>query len=420
MTTDVTTYSLQAACTRLRRVVAFNYPQAIWVVAEVAEADVSKGHRFLSLVEQGTEGIAAQASAIVWGATYRALTRRLGPTLDTVLQAGRQIRLFMRPEIHEQHGLRWLVEDIDPTYTLGKLALQREQTLLTLHNEQLLDRNRQYALPNVLQRVAVVSSEEAAGRQDFLQQLAENEAGYAFTCTHFQASVQGKSAPAELMGALHRVAAQAAHFDCVVLLRGGGARLDLTAFDDLALCRTLAQMPLPVLTGIGHEVDESVADVVAHSALRTPTAVAAFLVAHNAHFEQKMAHLIEQVRQAARQHWLTAHQALAQHAWTLPFVAKQGIRQAQQTLHRDTQMLHQYVNTCLAHATAQIQHTAQLYEALHPQNALARGYAWVTRAGKIVHAATEVCEGERLTLYVAQGQIETRVVETHTDLPQLA
>ncbi len=176
------------------------------------------------------------------------------------------------------------------------MNLRRRQTIQTLRELGLLDRNRALPLPPVLQRIAVVTSEGAAGFQDFREHLEKNAFGYRFACELFASSVQGKTAETELIAALNQVAGRNAAFDCVVIVRGGGARTDLAVFDGLELCKTVAEMPLPVFTGIGHDVDESVLDLTACAALKTPTAVADFLLQHNLFFENEIFRLGAQIR----------------------------------------------------------------------------------------------------------------------------
>ncbi len=199
-----------------------------------------------------------------------------------------EIHFLARVEFHERYGLQLVVEDIDPAYTVGKWALQRMQVISALQKEGLTGKNATAALPSVLQRIAVISSPEAAGMQDFSEHLLNNPYGYRFRTQLFPAAMQGVAAEKEVLGQLERIEAEAERFDCVAFVRGGGARLDLSAFDTLAAGRAIAEFPIPVLVGIGHETDQTIPDLVAFASLKTPTAVADYILSHNAFFEARL------------------------------------------------------------------------------------------------------------------------------------
>jgi len=191
-------------------------------------------------------------------------------------------------EFSELYGLSLVVQDLDTAFTIGQQELQRMTTLKRLEEEQFVDLNRQLELPVVPQRIAVISSKEAAGLQDFLEQLHNNPHHYAFQTELFQAAVQGVNVAKEVIQQIETIEAQQDHYDCIVIVRGGGARLDLMGFDDFEVCKAVATCELPVLTGIGHDVDETLVDFVAHTAMKTPTAVAEFLIQQILNFEMRV------------------------------------------------------------------------------------------------------------------------------------
>lgn len=290
---------------------------AYWVVAEVAELTLPRlasAHCYLTLTEQTTDGrgmpLKAQARATLWSQRYQQLAPAFAQQTGQPLRAGLKLLLRVQVRFHEQYGLSLDIVAIDPSYTVGQLALLRQRTLRQLAEKGLLERQQRLPLPLAPQRLAIVSSPTAAGFQDFVQQLAE--APYDFALTLFPAAMQGDEAPASMRAALAAARAQRGRFDAVVLIRGGGSRADLGAFDDYGLAAAVGAFPLPVLTGIGHERDEAVVDQTAHRALKTPTAVAVFLVERLARLETLLLGYGEQVVALARRQFGQRHAQLDQ------------------------------------------------------------------------------------------------------------
>lgn len=396
----------------LRRVVALNYQQPLWVTAEIVQVGQSRGHFYLDLVQKGDDGNAiAQAQAILWAADHRRIRAALGPNADAVLRPGLQVRLQIRVDFHERYGLKLHVTDLDPAHTFGQLEIQRQQTLLLLRQAGLLDRNRSLPLPFVLQRVAVVSSEGAAGFQDFREHLEQNPLGYRFHCQLFNSSVQGDNAAVELKAALTEIAFHRDEFDCAVVIRGGGARLDLAAFDDAQLCQTVALMPLPVLTGIGHETDETVLDLVAHTALKTPTAVADFLLQHHLIFENQILRAAENLRFSAHFHLNTQHIELERCEATLRWSSRERIATAARHLGVLESDLPRAADQILRAHAQQLTQVEAICAALHPDQVLRRGYSVTTRNGHPLRSATEVKPGDVLHTRWHDGSVNSKILE---------
>lgn len=399
-------YSLFDLNEYIRRVLSLNFQQALWIEAELAEAGRSRGHWYLDLVQKGpTEDIVAQAQAVLWANDYRRLRQTLGPGLDAVLQAGLSVKMLVKVDFHERYGLKFIIQDLDPAWTLGQLELRRRQTLATLRQLDLLERNRQQPLPMVLQRLAVISSETAAGYQDFQSHLAQNPFGYRFECRFLAAAVQGKSAEPELIAALEAVRALQADFDAVVILRGGGARLDLAAFDGLDLAKTVATLPLPVLTGIGHDSDESVLDLVSHTALKTPTAVADFLLQHNLSFEHKLIQLAAQVRLHGDHQLQLGFLDLDRAETSLQWSSRQRCQTAAQQLDFLETQLPLLSAQLLERRRREVEQAAALCAALDPQKALQRGYSITTYAGQLLRSTAQAPSGAVLETRLADGVV---------------
>lgn len=402
------TYTLFDLLEHLRRVLALNYPEALWITAEIAQLNRSRGHLYLDLVQKGAgpdSDIAAQAQAVVWQREYQKLRLAQGLALDEVLQEGREVRLLARVDFHERYGLKLIIADVDPAYTFGQIELRRRQTIDTLRALGLLERNRALPLPAVLQRIAAVSSEGAAGFQDFREHLAANAFGYRFQCRLFSSAVQGDNAEPELIAALEAIAAQRERFDCAVILRGGGARTDLAAFDRLNLCKTAAALPLPLFTGIGHDADESVLDMVAHSALKTPTAVADFLIQHNLFFENNVLRAAAHIRETAAYH-LNMNTLELQN---LEGAARWGVqgrtRSAKQQIEQIADALPALIRRQLHAAARNLEQAETLCAALHPDAALRRGFSLTLKDGKVVTAATELKPGDIIKTRLREGTI---------------
>jgi len=398
----------------IRRVLALNFSEALWVTAEVAQLSHARGHMFIELVQKGPEtdsDLVAQVSAVLWQRDFQRLRLSLGRTLDELLLDGREVRLLVRVEYHERYGLKLIVQDADPAYTFGRLELQRRQTIETLREQGLLEKNRKLPLPRVLQRIAVISSEGAAGFQDFREQLAGNAYGYGFQCTFFSAAMQGDRLETEMLAALDAVAAQASRFDAAVILRGGGARTDLAGFDRLALCQRAAALPIPLFTGIGHDVDETVLDLVAWTALKTPTAVADFLVQHNLFFENEILRMAGQIRDAVqvrlKNNTLELTRLEAAAAWTM-----QGqLRQASQGLEALATALPDLVRRRIQRAATQIDQAEALCAALHPDAVLRRGFSITRKDGKIIGSVVEVHAGDVLETQLRDGRLTSNFLE---------
>ncbi len=359
----------------------------MWVSAELAQVSESRGHVWLTLVEKGIEDdeIVAQLDAVVWASALRRVRQEHGARLVTgLLQHGMSVRLRVSASFHERFGLKLVVEDIDPAHTLGSLERRRQATLEALSRDGLLDRNATLPIPAVPQRLAVISADTAAGLADFQRQLAENPYGYAFQTTRYPAAMQGAQTGVEVMARLRQIARRAAEYDVIVLVRGGGGKTDLAAFDEEALCRAAAAAPLPLLTGIGHEIDDTVLDRVAHRSLKTPTAVAVFLVEHLLRAESTLLQLGRTIAAGGEREvgGQTARlEGLRQGVDRAAAVSLQAAHLRTAALERDIWQSSQRV---LTDAKLDLRNRQKLLQALRPETTLARGYALVSQEGTLV------------------------------------
>lgn len=405
------THTLFELNEHIRRVLALNFQQPLWIVAEVAQMGESRGHRYLDLVQKAEDGhVLAQAQAALWASEFRQINARFPFGLLPLLREGLELRMQVRPEFHERYGLKLHITDIDPAHTFGQLDLLRRQTIQTLREEGLLNLNRERPLPLVLQRIAVISSENAAGLQDFQEHLEGNSFGYAFDCQVFRAAVQGINAEVEIIAALQRIHQSPEKFDCVVIVRGGGAKLDLMAFDGLELCRAAAQMPLPVLVGIGHDVNETVLDLVAHTSLKTPTAVADFLVQHNLFFEGNILEAAESIaRQALNQMRFTAME-LDRVETTAHFSARAIIQSCTRQLEVSAEKIPVFGRQTLRDHQQKLEKMESICQSMHPENVLRRGFSITTKNGKAIASATETEPGDLLETRLRDGLIRSKAI----------
>ena len=257
-------------------------PDEYWVEAELSECRENGGHCYMELIEKDEHSNTpiARAAAKCWRQTWLMVKPYFERTTGQPLRAGMKVLLKVYAQFHESYGFSWIVSDIDPTYTMGDMARRRQEIVNQLREEGVFDLQKELEIPMFAQRIAVVSSENAAGYGDFCNQLADNEYGFVFQTMLFPAIMQGEQVEQSVIAALNKINNVIDDFDVVVIIRGGGATADLSGFDTLALAENVANFPLPIITGIGHDRDESILDMVSHTRVKTPTAAAAFLIDH--------------------------------------------------------------------------------------------------------------------------------------------
>ena len=399
-------YSLLELNNYIRQVLVLNFSESLWVSCEIAQIGHSRGHYYLDLVEKDTltDAVAAKSQAILWRRDYLRLQIELGTALDSLLQDGVQVLLKVKVNYHEAYGLKFIIEEIDPAYTLGQLEIKRQQTILQLRKEGLFEQNKTRYLPPVLQRIAVLSSETAAGLQDYLVQTKQNPYGYRIDNQLFAATVQGTGVEKEMRSRLASIARRKEDFDAVVIIRGGGARLDLSAFDGYKLCKAIAEFPLPVLTGIGHDSDETVADLTAHTALKTPTAVADFILTRNAAFEGEMQHLGQYVFRYAAQQIKTAELEIKQAEQALHFSVKNYLRERESELRQAAKDIPAAVKFRLFAAEQQLNTLEKSIELLSPAAVLKRGFTLTEKDGKIMRSAADLQKGDVAVTHFWDGE----------------
>ena len=395
---------------RVRQVLEERFALPLWVSAEIAEVKVNySGHCYLELVEKGEgDGVPkAQARAVIWRSQYARIAAYFEAETGQRLAAGMRILAKATVNYHELYGFSLQLLDVDPAYTLGDMERQRQQTIARLQAEGVWEMNRQQAMPAVVQRIAVVSSSRAAGYQDFCNELAKSP--YRFCLTLFDAVVQGAAAEESIVTALCAVAERMDEFDAVVLIRGGGSASDLNCFNAYRLCAHMAQFPLPILTGIGHDKDTSVADMVAHTALKTPTAVAGWLVERMAETDGWLDCAALQLNDMTKAAMHASEVRLERLSGEVRRLSGELLTRQTLRLEHFTGLLPDAARDFLARQGVRLGNAAELIAGRSPERILRLGFAVLRAGGRAVTSAGSVAEGEQVEIEVSDGKIDATV-----------
>lgn len=380
-------FSLYALNALVHEAVSNALPDEYWVEAELAECRERNGHCYMELVEKDERSNSpiAKASAKCWRQTWTLLHATFLRATGQPLRAGMKVLLRVYPQFHEAYGFSWIVSDIDPTYTIGDLARRRQEIIKTLKAQGVFDLQRELRLSPFAQRIAVISAESAAGYGDFCRQLLDNEYNLQFHTELFPAIMQGERVEQSVIQALNLINNRIDDFDAVVIIRGGGATSDMSGFDTLPLAENVANFPLPIITGIGHDRDECVLDMVSHTRVKTPTAAATLLITHLCNTLQQVADAENVIAHYALDR-LQRHRLQLEHIATLlPHLAQRLMTEAHHSLER-------------------IQLKLEGYD---PQLLLQRGYSITLHNGQIVKSPQDVKSGDEIETRLKQGTIKS-------------
>lgn len=380
-------YSLLELCEWVQEVVENELPDRYWVRAEIASMSV-RGHCYMELVEKSENGIlAAKMRATCWSNVYALLSAYFAQETGQSLHVGLQVLLEVSVEYHAVYGLSLNVWSIDPTYTLGDLAKQRQATIRQLTEDGVMELQRALEVPSLPRRVAVISSADAAGYGDFCDQLKHNRFGFAFVTQLYPAVVQGDTAARSIINALGAIAAQEEEWDVVVIIRGGGASTDLSCFDDYMLASHCAQFPLPIVAGIGHTRDVSVVDMVVHASVKTPTAAAEWLV-------ERVAEQVERVGGLQLRLERAVQGVVSKEKNRLVVYHQRMMSAVYQALAREKGKLNLWQKTVELHS---------------PERIYRMGYSLTTVNGKVVRGAQDVAKGDVIETHLRDGVIQSEV-----------
>lgn len=380
-------YSLKELCDWIQEMVENDLPDRYWVCAEIASMSV-RGHCYMELVEKAENGIlAAKVRATCWNNVYNLLSAYFVQETGQSLHVGLQVMLEVSVEFHAVYGLSLNVWNIDPTYTLGDLAKQRQATIQQLTEDGVMDLQKALQIPSLPRRVAVISSADAAGYGDFCDQLKHNRFGFKFHVQLYPAVVQGDTAARSVVQALNSIAALEEEWDVVVIIRGGGASTDMSCFDDYNLASHCAQFPLPIIAGIGHTRDVSVVDMVVHTSVKTPTAAAEWLIERVAEQVERVGSLMLRLQRATQN-------AVSREKNRLLLYGQQIFNAVRGKAVRERGKLELWMKTIELHS---------------PERIFKMGYSLTMVNGKMVRSQSEVNEGDVLETHLHDGVIQSVV-----------
>ena len=401
-------YSLYELNEYIRRVIALNFSEPIWVDCEIAQVKEVRGNVYLDLVyhDKNTNEITAQISANIWYKSFLFLKNKLGALLPSLLKEGTHVLIKVQVEFSERYGIKLIVEDIDPSFTIGQMEMNRQKILQKLQDEGLTHLNKLTKLPSVVQHIAVISSENAAGYIDFKNHLLQNVYGYQYEVTLFQAALQGQNTEREVCHSLDSIFENVEKYDCILIIRGGGSRLDLAWFDNFNIGAKIGKSVLPVLTGIGHDIDSTVADIVAHASLKTPTAVADFLIQHNLNFETNIADVMHWISQLGKR-MLGQHEILlSQTIQFLKILPMEIIRKHNVSIENNLHQMYVAVKNKLSKHRDLVHMADRQITLLDPINVLKRGYALIRQEDKIISRSKNLSENKEIDIQFYDGIIK--------------
>ena len=437
---ESTSLSLSQLLGQVEQTLKREFSAPVWIVAEILELNVNRtGHCYMELIEksQNNDTILAKARATIWASKFGMLKPFFETSAGMPLKSG--IKILCRASVgyHKVYGFSINITDIDPAYTLGDLALKKQELIKRLRNEGVMEMNKEIPFPTVPQHIAVISSETAAGYGDFIDSIKENSQRYHIHTRLFPAAMQGDDAPASIMRAMDAVHSSEESFDCMVIIRGGGSRADLECFNNYDLAYYITQFPIPVITGIGHERDESVADLVASFGLKTPTAVAEFLVEKILSFEfnlsayrDRLSSLVartvnlEQMRlgrlagdltHLSGGYLLRQRDRCERLADKLTHLSLGFVKRQQERLERSEERVNRGTRARLAREKEGLDYMEKKKELVNPLNVLKRGYSMTLHRGKVISGIEDIESDDMLETRLYNGTVLSKVEKTITN-----
>lgn len=416
---------------RIKRLLSSVDVQHCWVTAELSDVAVRGGHCYMELVQKDESNtrILAKSRAVIWANVFARLKYEFEHVTGMTLSSGIKLMVEVTANFHEQYGLSLVISNINPDYTVGGIALKRKEIIRRLTQEGIINMNKELSWCEVPQRIAIISAEGAAGYGDFMNQLENNASGICFYTKLFSAIMQGERTVPSILSALDRINENTDLFDCVVIIRGGGATSELHCFDNYDLAAYIAQFPIPVIVGIGHERDVTVLDEVAAMRVKTPTAAAEWLISRG---ESALAHindLSNTIISLVRNYIAHSNEQLAYYGSTIPLVAKNKIEAADVQLKHFAQSIPVSVKNHITASRTQLKFLFQSMKQageqrimrenvfldslkekisiLSPQNTLKRGYSLTLKDGKTITKADELKAGDKIVTMLANGEVKS-------------
>ncbi len=382
-------YSLYELNEYIRRVISLNFAESIWVNCEISQVKEVRGNVYLDLVyhDEKSGELTAQISANIWYKSFLFLKSKLGDLLPAILKEGIHVLLKVQVEYNERYGLKLSIVDIDPAFTIGQMEMNRQKIIQKLINEDWIHRNKSLAIPDVIQRIAVISSSSAAGYIDFNKHLQQNNYGYQFLITLYEAAMQGMNTEREVCNALRSISASGKQYDVILIIRGGGAKLDLAWFDNYNIGVEIAKSKTPIITGIGHDIDETVADIVANTSLKTPTAVADFIIRQNETFEGNIIRMTQNIQQISQRIVRQEVILLNKTFQMLAMLPREIVRKHQLQINQFVQQCFSATSQIIQRHKEALAHNERQMHLVNPENILKKGYAIVRQKDHVISKA---------------------------------
>lgn len=418
----------------VKEAIELTFTQQFWVEAELADTTERRGHLYLDLVQKDEHSATpiARASARCWASVWASVRPRFERTTRQRLTAGMKVLLRVYPQFHQAYGFSWIVTDIDPTYTLGDMQRQRQEIIDRLKRDGVFDMQRELTLPMFCQRIAVISSATAAGFGDFCNHLQHNDYGFHFAVELFPAIMQGEQVEPTVISALDSINSRTDDFDCVVIIRGGGATVDMSGFNTLLLAENVANFPLPIITGIGHDRDESIIDMISFMQVKTPTAAAALLIERLLNVSERITAATSSITRCVQEKLEYERIRLTALSTRIPILfsltktrqlsiidsltqrmtaaVQQDIRQRQHQLQIAAQRLAPATQRTMQQEQHRLQMLTQRTAALDPAAILHRGFSMTLCNGRFVTDASQMKNGDIMETRLANGTVLSRVI----------
>lgn len=403
----------------VRESIECEMPDEYWVEAELSECRESRGHCYMELIQKDDLSATpvAKAQAKCWANKWLTIRPYFERATGQQLHAGMKVLLQVYPQFHESYGFSWIVNDIDPTYTIGDMARKRQEIIQKLKAEGVFDLQKELRLPLFCQHIAVISSQTAAGYGDFCNQLADNPYGFKFETQLFPAIMQGEGVEQSIINALEKIYSLTSNlspltsdYDCVVIIRGGGATSDMSGFDTLALAENVANFPIPIITGIGHERDESILDMVSHMRVKTPTAAATLLIEHLKEVLDIIDNSQELITRYAQQKLSALNTQLSALSESIPRLFSLVKTRQESKLDIFEQRMRTSIDRRLTSESHKLELISEKLKALDPTLLLARGYSITMLNGRAVKDASQLPPGTEIETRLASGTIKSVVI----------
>ena len=385
-----------------------------WLEAEIGQIGENNGHCYLEFIQkiEGHNTPVARAKAKCWRNVWGSVRPYFEHTTGQTLTLGMKVLVLVHPDFHEAFGFSWIVDDIDPRFTLGDMARRRQEIIRQLKAEGVFDLNRELPLPLFTQRIAVISSSTAAGYGDFCRQLEENKRGFRFSVTLYESLMQGEGVERSIISALDKINAHIDDYDCVVIIRGGGATSDMSGFDSLLLAENVANFPLPVITGIGHDRDECILDMVSHTRVKTPTAAAAFLIDRLEQVARRIDDAADRITSYVQHRMEIEKMRLSRAAERIPILFSLVKSKQENKLETLNQRIASAVQRLIDRRRHALDILEQRTKSLDPTLLLQRGYSITLVNGHALRSPSAVKPGDIIVTRLADGTVKSTVNET--------